>query len=246
LVSKCYKKVRRRALIKSGKRDSAVIFDLDNTLVDTYGIYRNAKLKLAKKIKKSGGKIAHLNRFVQKLFKIDKELCQKFHTWNYDQRQLVTRACKMTDCKNCNIETLTEDYEAELKKIPKLFRNAKATLKTLKQKGLYLALLSEGTKEQGNMVLQNHKLDKIFDLTWFLKNKEEKHINLIVKKLQNMGYAKIYCIGDSIRKDIRPANSVGTQTIWIPSRWETEKLEQQYDKPKHKIKKIQEILNIIK
>lgn len=227
------------------KSKSAVIFDLDNTLVDTYGVYRNAKLKLAEEIKKLDGKITNKNKFVDELFKRDRELCKKFNTWDYDQRELILEACKMADCNNCNIETLVKEYEEELKKIPQLLGKAKETLITLKNRGVYLVLLSEGSEEQQEMTLKEYGLDKLFDDVRFVGRKKENHFKLIMKALQNMGYTHIYCVGDSLKKDIRPANSVGAQTIWVQSEWEAEQPKEPSDQPKHQVNKIEEVLSII-
>jgi len=60
-----------------------------------------------------------------------------------------------------------------------------------------------------------------------------------------MGVTQVYCVEDSIKKDIRPANSIGAQTIWIPSEWEVEQPKELKDWPKYKVNKIEEILNII-
>lgn len=246
MVLGSYRKIRKRKSSKPRKLKSAVIFDLDNTLVDTYGVYRNAKLELTKKIKKSNGKIGDENKFIDELFKIDRLFCQKFNTWNYDQYELVAEACRVAHCKRCDVQTLTIQYEAELNKMPQLFAKTKNVLLTLKKRGTHLVLLSEGTKDQKWIILKTHGLEKIFDSIWFVEHKEEKHFNAVMKTLQEIGYVHIYCVGDSIGKDIRLGNSVGAQTIWIPSKWEVEKPDGPANWPKYKVKKIEEILGIIK
>ncbi|MCS7109548.1 MAG: HAD family hydrolase [Candidatus Micrarchaeota archaeon] len=119
------------------KRNYAIIFDLDNTLVDTYGVYYNAKINLAKRIKKLGGDIDDIEDFVEKLFQIDRKLCFKFKTWNYNEKFLIIEACKLANCQNYDVTELTERYKQEIKKTPKLFRNVKRTLEILRRKGVY-------------------------------------------------------------------------------------------------------------
>jgi len=130
--------------------------------------------------------------------------------------------------------------------MPQLFEETKNVLLTLKKRGIYLVLLSEGTKDQKRIILKVHGLEKIFDFTWFVERKEQRHFDSIMKKLRAMGYTHVYSIGDSIRNDIRPGISAGAQTIWIPSKWEVEKPKERQECPKYKIKKIEEILGIIK
>jgi FMN phosphatase YigB (HAD superfamily) len=225
---------------------SAVVFDLDNSLVDTYGVYRSAKLKLSQKIKESGGKIIDDNKFVDELFRIDREFCKRYNTWNYDQAQLVAEACKMAELENCNVATLTEDYKENLKKFPQLFPKTKETIETLKKNGTYLVLFSEGSENERKMNLEDQGIDNVFDLERFVGRKDEKYLQEIMQKLHEMGFLKVYCVGDSIRKDIRLGNSLGMETVWIPSKWEAEGPEGYADWPNHKINKIEDILSIIK
>ncbi|MEM2111311.1 MAG: HAD family hydrolase [Candidatus Bathyarchaeia archaeon] len=240
MVCGSYREIRKRKSSKPQKLKTAVIFDLDNTLIDTYGVYRNAKSELTKKIRKSNGKVGDENKLIDRIF------CQKFNTCNYDQRELVAEACRVTHCSRCDIQMLTIQYEAELNKVPQLFEKTKDVLLTLKKRGTNIVLLSEGTKDQKQIILKAHGLEKIFDFIWFVEHKEQKHFKAVMKTLQEQGYKYIYCVGDSIKKDIRLGNSVGAQTIWIPSKWEVGKPDVPANCPKYKISKIEEILAIIK
>jgi FMN phosphatase YigB (HAD superfamily) len=75
---------------------------------------------------------------------------------------------------------------------------------------------------------------------------KETFYNSIINELKNIGYTHIYCVGDSLKKDIAPGNSAGAYTIWIPSKWEQDETEQECCvKPTYKIKNIKEILKII-
>jgi FMN phosphatase YigB (HAD superfamily) len=243
MVCGSHKAIRKRVLTK---RKYAAIFDLDNTLVDTYGVYYNAKVNLAKKIRKLGGNIDDIENFVDKLFQIDRKLCLKFKTWNYNERLLVVEACNLANCQECDISELTERYKQEIKKTPKLLRNVKVTLKILKRKRVYLVLLSEGLEEQGKEILKKNGINKLFDCRLFVTEKEKSVYNLLINKLNNQGYAHIYCVGDSLKKDIALGSSVGAYTIWIPSKWEQDETEQgRCAKPTYKVKNIKEILRII-
>jgi len=63
--------------------------------------------------------------------------------------------------------------------------------------------------------------------------------------IKNQGYAQIYCVGDSLEKDIAPGNAAGVSTVWIPSRWELPKNEQEYKvKPTYRISKLKDIIRI--
>lgn len=245
MVCESHKAIRKRVLLK--KRNCAIVFDLDNTLVDTYGVYYNAKVNLAKKIKESSGNIHDIENFVEKLFQIDRKLCLKFKTWNYDERFLIVEACNLANCQKCDINELTERYKREIKKTPKLFRNVKSTLEIFKRKGNYLVLLSEGSEEQGKEILKKNGINKLFDCMLFVTKKEKSIYNLVINKLSNQGYTRIYCVGDSLKKDIAPGNSAGAYTIWIPSKWEQDEAEQgSCVKPTYKVKNIKEILEIIR
>jgi len=243
MVYGSHKAIRERMLTKG---NCAIIFDLDNTLVDTYGVYYNAKINLAKKIKKLGGNIKNIEDFVKKLDQIDRELCLKFKTWNYNQRLLVVEACNLANCERCDITKLTERYEQEIKKTPKLLGNVKITLRILKRKRVCLVLLSEGLEEQGKEILKKNGINKLFDCMLFVMEKKENFYNSIINKLRNRGYTHIYGVGDSLKKDVAPGNSAGIHTIWIPSIWEQdETCEGCCVKPTYKVKNIKEILKII-
>ena len=223
----------------------AIIFDLDNTLIDTYGVYWNAKYELSQEIRKLGGSVPDKIKFVDEIFEIDRELCKRFHTWDYDQRELVKEACKKASCRNFDLDRLTKDYEENLRKMPKAFKKAKDTLTTLKSKGIYLVLLSERTEEERKQLLKSFEFDRLFDDTQFVGRKEKKHFDGTVKFLRDMGHTRIYCVGDSVKKDILFGNSAGADTIWIPSKWEVIKPEKTEEWPKHKVDKIEDILKII-
>lgn len=203
----------------------AVIFDLDNTLVDTYQIYRDAKLKLAKEIRKAGGTVEAPEKLVEKIDQIDRKLCNKFKTSSYDPSHLVREICEITNCPRCKIEKLTKNYRKNIEKTPKLLSNVELVLEYLKEKGVYLILISEGAEEKKQKTLKKNSIEKTFDCTLFVeKNKERTYISTI-KELKKQGYSYIYCVGDSLEKDIAPANTAGARTIWIPSKWEQPKNE---------------------
>ncbi|MCD6241174.1 HAD family hydrolase [Candidatus Bathyarchaeota archaeon] len=223
----------------------AIIFDLDNTLVDTYQVYYNAKLNLAKEIKRAGGSVEAPERFVGKIDQADRELCRKFNRPSYNPSHLVREICKITNCQKCNIEKLTRNYQKNIKKTPKLLENVKLVLEFLKEKGAYLILISEGPEKQKWKTLKNNGIDKLFDRIIFVeKDKENTYISTI-NELKNQGYAQIYCVGDSLEKDIAPGNAAGVSTVWIPSRWELPENEQEYKvKPTYRISKLKDIIRI--
>lgn len=229
----------------AGMSKSAVVFDLDNTLIDTYSVYWNAKHELAKEIRKLGGRMADERKFVDEMFKIDRELCKRFHTRNYDQRELIKEACIRADCKGYDLEELTRGYNENLKEKPRAFDRAKETLTALKNKGSYLVLLSEGIKEKGERTLEIHGFRKLFDDIQFVTRKEKERFDLIVKSLRDKGYTRIYCAGDSIASDITYGNSAGAETIWIPSEWEVKRPEKTEEWPKYRIERIEDILKIV-
>lgn len=224
------------------KEKTAVVFDLDNTLVDTYEVYYHAKLNLAKNIKKFGGSID-----IDKIDQIDRFFYGKFGTGGYNPRYLVTEACKTANCLKCDVDKLTECYNKEIKKIPKLLGSVKTALKTLREEGIYIVLLSEGIESYIEKTLKKNRIRALFNRVIPVTDEKSNVYNSVIQDLRNRGFKHIYCVGDSLQKDIVPGNSAGVYTIWIKSKWERDGAEEEMSvKPTYVAKNIKEILEIIK
>jgi len=224
----------------------AIIFDLDNTIIDTYGVYWNAKFYLAKAIKNSGGKTGDLKDFVEIIFGIDRELCAKYKRWNYDQQILIEQSCKKAGAVKCDFRNLTKEYEKNLEKTPELLPGAFKTLSILKSNSICLLLLSEGIQAKVEKILQKLNIATKFDQVIVLQRKDETNLCKVMDALKGKGYCRIFYVGDSIDKDIKIGNAIGCTTIWLPSRWEIGKPTKEETKPHYTIKCLEEILNIVK
>jgi putative hydrolase of the HAD superfamily len=104
-----------------------------------------------------------------------------------------------------------------------LFLDAKEILEYLKQKGYKMSILSRIQPESGiwheifegrHKRIRDSGLESYFDKVLVSTKKEREEIYSI-NELWNFDYQSILSIGDQVKVDVKLANKLGMQSVWI-------------------------------
>ncbi len=223
----------------------AMVFDLDNTLVKTYEVYRKANKTLADWVQRLGAEISDVEAFVDRIFEADRELVKRFGFPVYDKKELLIQVCEDASIKPDGIDEALGNYLKALREMPEMKENADKTLAILRRKDCSLFLLSEGEEERIQRVATHHKFNEIFDEIISVNQKTQTTLNQLAQRLRDSGYSKLYLVGDSIRTDIMLGNSAGFETIWLPSKWAVNQPKNHEEWPQFKIENLIEIPEIV-
>lgn len=232
----------------------AVLMDLDNTLYNYYPPHKKALSEtykiFNKKIKKiSKEKFTRL--FNLSRIEIHQELSGTASSHNrmlYFQR-LIEKTHNTVEPRF--ILQLYNVYWNNFLKKMKLDKGVLDTLKKLKNQDLKIVLVSDLTTNIQLRKMQKLKITPYID---FLVTSEEAGSEkphsimflLSLRKLNLLPQETIF-VGDDDDKDISGANSSGISTVWITKKRGVQKKDKQdYSIPNFYIKKIPEVLNIIK
>jgi len=231
-------KIERASPKKNGV---AMILDLDNTLTDTDSVYREAKTKLCQELKSLGAMVEDIEKCVEDVYEIDRDLCAKFGTNVYDERQLVSAVCERLKIE-ANLETLTEKYRGWLDRTPELRGNVRAVLEELRARDVYLVCFSAGDQNKIVRTLQKRRIRHLFDEIHVVSKKDAEVFGQLASNLRNLGYSRVYSVGDSLRSDVLPSKQSGVTAVWIQGRYELEKPVDDKERPDYTVKNICELL----
>ncbi len=188
----------------------AVLFDLDNTLIDFMKMKRSATdaalfamIKAGLKINKKDG---------QQLLK---GLFHK-HGLEYQQifNEFLTEVLGYVDLKILAAGVVA--YRAVKGDLLQPYSNVKPVLKKLKKKGYKLGIVTDAPKFQAWTRLYQMKLENYFDVVVTLDDSGSlKHTGLPFERAVDMLELKpseIMMVGDWVSRDIIPAKRVGMKT----------------------------------
>ena len=218
-----------------------VIFDLDDTLVDTESVYHRAQEAMLTIFKKHCRSIDFRKAF-KTLREIDHELVllhngdHAYGYWklaealwlHFQARQSVKDATKTAskmrkrDVQPFFVLEAAEAHDSIIRNIvPELLDDAMRVVKHLKRKYV-LVLLSEGDRTVKIPVIRYHRFDRLFDEI-VLPQRKNKVAFLRAKRkgervLFGQEHVKRYrlvFVGARISQDIMPGQKIGAETIWI-------------------------------
>lgn len=232
----------------------AILFDLDNTLYDYGPAHKKALYEVYKIFNKKIQKITR-EKFTR-LFNLSKtEIHQELSgTASSHNRVLYFQRLIEKTHNTINPKIILQLYgcywDSFLKRM-KLRKGVLETLKELKKQDIKIVLVSDLTA-----LIQLRKIHKLgitpyidFLVTSEEAGSEKPHLImflLAIKKLEMLPEDVIF-VGDSKNKDISGANAAGMDTVWITQgRNPPKKDKQDYSIPNFYIKKIPDILEIIK
>jgi putative hydrolase of the HAD superfamily len=225
-----------------GKMIKAVIFDLDDTLLDTTGqIIEKGYVKALKEMVKLGLPIS-FDEAVKLMKKLKKEKGEHIKVLHEICSELKFNNEKVL---NIGLDIYHNYWDDEVK----LFPDTIPTLEKLRQKGLKLVLVSHGRTERQNMKIDVLGIRQYFDFiiidTNLEKSEKGKYFREAMKKL-NLKPDEILSVGDKITAEIKEANSLGITTVrMLHGRRSKLKPTNKLQIADYEIKNIKEILELI-
>ncbi|MCS7106104.1 MAG: TIGR02253 family HAD-type hydrolase [Candidatus Aenigmarchaeota archaeon] len=216
----------------------AIIFDLDNTLIDFIKMKKEACKAAVKAMIKKGLKLSFkkaYKRLMETYFNVGIESDKAFEKFLESQGFLSEKILA------AGINAYLEKKQKFLKPYPKV----KATLKKLRKLGLKLVIVTDAPKLKAYQRVLGLGIDEYFD---FLIGKEDtgkekaslEPLKLALRKLE-LEPEEVLLVGDSIERDIKPAKKLGIKTVL--AKYGQERKEK--GKADFEIKSIDEVLKIV-
>jgi len=220
----------------------AILFDLDNTLIDFMKMKKkstdaalSAMIKAGLNIDKKGGW-----QLLEKLF--------RKHGIEYQQifNEFLTETLGYVDLKI--LAAAVVEYRRIKGDLLQPYTNVKPVLKKLKKKGYKLGIVTDAPKFQAWTRLYEMKLEKYFDVVVALDDSGSlKHTGLPFERaidMLNVKSGEIVMVGDWISRDIIPANKLGIKTVLAKygQSWQAKMENFQAD---YEINDISELLKIL-
>ncbi|MFH1056466.1 MAG: HAD-IIIA family hydrolase [Candidatus Micrarchaeota archaeon] len=190
----------------------AILLDLDNTLVDFVKMKKNSVLAAVKAMRKAGLKMGEREAF-DSIFKIYER-----YGWE-DQtafQKLLHKTLGRVDYKILAHGILAYRKEKESRLV--LYDGVKETLRSLKDKGLKLGIVTDASKLQAYTRLVALGVEDFFDvIVCFDDTKQKKPSQLpFAAALSKLGLkpGEVLFVGDSFKRDISGAEKLGMKTAW--------------------------------
>lgn len=217
----------------------AIIFDLDNTLIDFMKMKKEACKAAVKAMIRKGLKIPFKKAFedlMKTYFEVGIESDKAFEEF------LKKHAYKNEEILAAAIHAYLEEKRKFLKPYPKV----KSTLKRLKEMGIRLVIVTDAPRVKAFQRIVSMGIDNNFD---FLIGKEDVKKGKITSQplklaLEKLGLKKeeVLVVGDSIKRDVNPAKKLGIKTV-LAKYGQTEKEKGRAD---FEIEKIEDLVKIVK
>lgn len=196
----------------------AVLFDFDDTLIYTSELYTQFKAQYVQIVSAVTGIDSYA--LLKRIQELNDEEYLKMGVssgrWNVVIDRLSQEYGGNAVFKS-NIDILMQIYQTA----PRLRAGAKNILGGLRESGFKIGLVTHASTDWTERKLHQTGLLDFFDAIEIadpngFKTVEhwQKGINLL-----NVGNVECLVVGDNLKGDIIPANSLGTKTIWMPSPW---------------------------
>jgi HAD superfamily hydrolase (TIGR01549 family) len=192
----------------------AVLFDLDNTLIDFMQMKQQACKAAFAAMVSSGLKMEKETTY--------DELMDTYFAVGLESDAAFTQFLKKVGQFDHRILAASINAYLETKaRFVKPYPNVKSVLKKLKRKDLILAVVTDAPKTKAFQRLLAMKLEEYFSfVVGFEDTGEKKHTGLplrlaleqIKSKDQDLANSEILMVGDSLERDLRPAKKMGLQT----------------------------------
>ena len=219
----------------------AVLFDLDNTLIDFMKMKRRATDAAISSMIRAGLKISKKAawQLLEKLF--------YKHGLEYQQifNEFLTEVLGYVDLKILAAAVVA--YRGVKGDLLQPYKNVKPVLKKLKKKGYKLGIVTDAPKFQAWTRLYQMKIEDFFDLVVTLDDSGSlKHTGLPFERaLDILGIKpqEILMVGDWVSRDIIPANRLGMKTALAKyGQWQ---IRMENFKADYEIDDIRELLKIL-
>lgn len=191
--------------MESSRRIRAVIFDLDNTLVD----FVEAKIKACRAVVKRAG-CGDKNELLQYFLRLRHGFESHENIADYLKDKGVYSEELYREC--CEI------YEKVKLESIRLYPGIKNVLSSLKRKGLKLAVVTDAENGHAISRLQKVGLLKYFDviISADMTGKRKPEPDSLLLALRKLGVRaeEAAIVGDSLRRDIEAGRRLGMLTIY--------------------------------
>jgi phosphoglycolate phosphatase-like HAD superfamily hydrolase len=192
----------------------AVIFDLDNTLIDFMGIKQESCRAAAHAMVLAGLPMTEVEAYDR--------MMQAYFAVGIESNEAFSEFLKSTG--NFNHKVLAAAINAYLtakSKRLKPYRNVKPTLKKLHSRGVFLAVVTDAPKTKAYQRLLSMKIEPYFR---FVIGYEDTNtpkntalplklaLETLKKQIPNIENGEILMVGDSMERDVLPAENLGLQT----------------------------------
>lgn len=220
-------------------RIKAIIFDLDQTLIDFMKMKKEAVRSAIKAMIKTGLKVDESNGY-NKLMKIYMKL--GIESENAFQEFLKNELGRIDEkLLAAAINAYLKTKNSFMKPYPKV----KTTLYKLRKKGIKLVVVTDAPKVKAYQRLLAMDIEKYFDFVIGFedagKKKTELPFKIAIEKLK-LGPEEIMVIGDSIKRDVIPARKLGMISVFAKY-GSTEKVGK--IKPNFELNEFSEILKLV-
>ena len=215
----------------------AVLFDLDNTLLDFWKMKRKASNSAAQAMIKAGLKLP------QK--KAEEELFQKY-VKNIEGERVFQKFLK--EKQQYSEKILAAGINAYLKtkqQYLKTYPQVKPTLMKLKKRRLKLGLITNAPKLKAYQRLDALGLTDFFDLIITEAEKPAKKSYQRALKQLKLKPEEILVVGDSPKLDFHRAKMMGMKTCLADYGY-IHYPHKRFIKPDYKIRKIEELVKVLK
>lgn len=189
----------------------AIVFDLDNTLIDFMQLKKESCKAAVQAMIAAGLKMDEKQAYAKLMktyFKVGLESDEAFTHFlieidQFNYKILAAAINRYLEAKNCLI---------------KPYPNVKTVLKTLKEKGLILSIVTDAPKTKAYQRLLLMDIEHYFRfVVGFEDTNLKKHtglplqlgIKLLKKDTPELLNSEILMVGDSIERDITPAKNLG-------------------------------------
>ncbi len=188
----------------------AILFDLDNTLIDFYKMKRTCSEEAVRAMVDAGLKIRE-KKGIEKLFKF-------YEKYGWENQKIFDKFIKEVQGK-IDYKILASGVAAYRRikygyLVP--YAHARGTLLKLKQRGLKLGIVSDAPIKQAWLRLAELNMVDFFDLVIGLEKqgKRKPHSMPFRKALKKLGVPaeEILFVGDSPERDIAGAKKLGMKT----------------------------------
>ena len=218
----------------------AILFDLDNTLIDFWKMKQEASRAAVSAMMKVGLEVDKDEAY--------KEIIRLFMKLGVESENIFQEFLK-SKVGSADEKMLAAAINAYLKtknNFLKPYPNIKPTLKELKKRKIKLAIVSDAPKVNAYQRLLAMNIEKYFDFVIGFedtgkKKKDELPLKMAIEKLE-LNPKEIMMVGDSIKRDVIPAKKLDLISVF--AKYGTlEKVEK--IKPDYELNEFSEILKVV-
>jgi putative hydrolase of the HAD superfamily len=214
-----------------------VIFDLDQTLIQTHDLYSKAQQALAKMIHQEKGVGIQEVLAKQDEFDVTK---YGYQMERFVDSFILTARHFKSEKVDAGIALNVFDSKAQE------FPNADYVVRTILSKGFNAAIITAGDKRVQRKRFDDLSFINLFHDLWIVDKKDVSVYIDFINKHHLDDPSRSWMIGDSIKSDMIPAYSAGLRTIHVNNpNWATMEAGQ-LPTGTHRVSKIEDILGVIR